>query len=157
MPLHSALTGADLHEPKGVAAATSGQVYVANGAGSGAWTSGYNFNKGTVTTYWPDVTTADPLYVVFPFPCTIDVITTVLGDGALATADEVITVTRNGTDSLGQITITQSGSAEGDIDSLTPVSNNTLTAGQYLKLSNNGASTGTRSCSVTIEYTRTGA
>jgi hypothetical protein len=39
MTLHSALTGAELHEPKGVAAATSGQVYVANGAGSGTWTT----------------------------------------------------------------------------------------------------------------------
>jgi len=37
--LHKDLTGADLHEPKGAAAASSGQVYVANGAGSGAWTS----------------------------------------------------------------------------------------------------------------------
>lgn len=34
---HSTLTTTDLHEPKGVAAATSGQVYVADGAGSGAW------------------------------------------------------------------------------------------------------------------------
>lgn len=36
---HSTLTGADLHEPKGTATATSGQVYVANGSGSGAWTT----------------------------------------------------------------------------------------------------------------------
>lgn len=36
---HSTLTGSNLHEPKGVASATSGQVYVANGSGSGAWTS----------------------------------------------------------------------------------------------------------------------
>lgn len=36
---HSTLTGADLHEPKGAAAAASGQVYIANGSGSGAWGS----------------------------------------------------------------------------------------------------------------------
>lgn len=36
---HSTLTGADLHEPKGVAAASAGKVYVSNGAGSGAWTT----------------------------------------------------------------------------------------------------------------------
>lgn len=35
---HRTLTGAELHEPKGVAAAAAGQVYVANGAGSGTWT-----------------------------------------------------------------------------------------------------------------------
>jgi microcystin-dependent protein len=36
---HSTLTGSDLHEPKGVASATSGQVYIADGVGSGAWSS----------------------------------------------------------------------------------------------------------------------
>lgn len=39
MALHKDLTGADLHEPKGVASASSGQVYVADGAGSGSWGS----------------------------------------------------------------------------------------------------------------------
>lgn len=34
---HASLTGADLHEPKGVASTTLGNVYVANGAGSGSW------------------------------------------------------------------------------------------------------------------------
>jgi len=32
---HASLTGADLHEPKGVASASSGDIYVADGAGSG--------------------------------------------------------------------------------------------------------------------------
>ena len=39
MPEHSALTGASLHEPKGVATAASGEVYIADGSGSGAWTA----------------------------------------------------------------------------------------------------------------------
>ena len=39
MATHSTLTGADLHEPKGVASAGANQVYVANGSGSGTWTS----------------------------------------------------------------------------------------------------------------------
>jgi hypothetical protein len=34
---HSALTGTDLHEPKGVAAASANRVYVSDGAGSGSW------------------------------------------------------------------------------------------------------------------------
>jgi hypothetical protein len=34
---HSSLTGSALHEPKGVAAANSGETYVANGSGSGTW------------------------------------------------------------------------------------------------------------------------
>jgi hypothetical protein len=34
---HSAIPNAGLHEPKGVSSAASGQVYVADGLGSGAW------------------------------------------------------------------------------------------------------------------------
>jgi len=36
---HSTLTGADLHEPKGISTAGVNTVYVANGAGSGTWSS----------------------------------------------------------------------------------------------------------------------
>lgn len=50
MPEHSALTGASLHEPKGVASATSGQVYVADGAGSGTWaTPSTSYTKTTIS------------------------------------------------------------------------------------------------------------
>ena len=34
---HASLTGANLHEPKGVAAATANKVYLSDGAGSGSW------------------------------------------------------------------------------------------------------------------------
>lgn len=39
MTEHRVLTGADLHEPKGISTASSGQVYIADGAGSGSWLS----------------------------------------------------------------------------------------------------------------------
>lgn len=53
---HSSLTAANLHEPKGAASASAGMVYVANGAGSGAWryiphSFCYYANIGTGTTY----------------------------------------------------------------------------------------------------------
>lgn len=35
---HSSITDPNIHEPKGVAAASSGDIYVANGSGSGVWT-----------------------------------------------------------------------------------------------------------------------
>lgn len=35
---HSALTTGELHEPKGIASASSKQVYIADGTGSGTWT-----------------------------------------------------------------------------------------------------------------------
>lgn len=37
MPLHKNLTGTELHEPKGVDAASTDEVYIADGVGSGAW------------------------------------------------------------------------------------------------------------------------
>jgi hypothetical protein len=36
---HASLTGADLHEPKGVSTAAANTVYLANGNGSGTWTA----------------------------------------------------------------------------------------------------------------------
>lgn len=60
---HSALTGAELHEPKGVAAASANTVYVANGSGSGAWTTLATWLATAITatvteiTRWCDVST----------------------------------------------------------------------------------------------------
>lgn len=34
---HNAITDPDIHEPKGIAAATAGKVYVSDGASSGDW------------------------------------------------------------------------------------------------------------------------
>jgi hypothetical protein len=53
---HASLSGADLHEPKGIASASSGMVYVADGASSGSWryiphSFCYYANIGTGTTY----------------------------------------------------------------------------------------------------------
>lgn len=51
MPVeHANLTGASLHEPKGVASATTGTLYRANGSGSGAWTT---INNNSVPTGFP--------------------------------------------------------------------------------------------------------
>jgi len=45
---HSSLTGSDLHEPKGVASASAGKVYIANGSGSGQWDYYNNYVNGYV-------------------------------------------------------------------------------------------------------------
>jgi microcystin-dependent protein len=39
MAAHKDLAGVDLHEPKGIEDAVTGQVYIADGAGSGNWSS----------------------------------------------------------------------------------------------------------------------
>lgn len=63
--LHANLTGADLHEPKGVASATANTVYKANGSGTGSWVkltdTDLNYSDKTKNKFgWIDV--ADSLY-----------------------------------------------------------------------------------------------
>ena len=45
---HNTLTDPYLHEPKGVSTATAGQVYIANGAGSGDWVQNHNYINGYI-------------------------------------------------------------------------------------------------------------
>lgn len=69
-------------------------------------------------------------------------VSTVLG-GAIATANAVITVSKNNS-SMGTITIATASSAEGDIDSLVPTSaNRFLVPGDWLELTTDGGSTNT--------------
>lgn len=50
MTVHRNLTGADLHEPKGVETALAGMVYVANGSGSGTWVAATSVITNTAFT-----------------------------------------------------------------------------------------------------------
>ena len=61
---HSTLTGSDLHEPKGVASASTGQVYIANGSGSGAWTA--HHNRCVLTVELANISAASSCYVATP-------------------------------------------------------------------------------------------
>lgn len=62
---HNLITGSDLHEPKGVAAASNKTVYVANGSGSGSWTKPHSEGNVYITfnasspTYTQANTTSD--------------------------------------------------------------------------------------------------
>jgi hypothetical protein len=51
---------------------------------------------------------------------------------------------------MGTLTITQSGSAAGDIDVLNPVSNNTVTNDSRISVETDGASDTTRKLFVTV-------
>ena len=154
MAEHSTLTGSNLHEPKGAASASSGEVYVADGAASGAWTDRTVGQTYTLTAVIADVSTAETVYIPVPYAGTVAKVVTVL-EGAIATGDDTITVTNVGTGSMGTITITQSGSAAGDVDTLTPASNNTVTADQAISVATDGASTSAQRLWVTIVVTRT--
>ena len=165
MPAHRDLTGADLHEPKGVAAASAGTIYAADGGGSGSWqkvttsnidtASVFSVNNFFLTCTLDDVSTASSVYIAIPVNCTFVKGTAVL-HGALATADSIVTFHNNAGSSMGTgMTVAFSGSAAGDIDTFTPTSNNTFTANQSMRVTTDGASANTVKLSLTLEFTRT--
>lgn len=174
--LHSTITGADNHEPKGVESAASGTVYVANGSGSGVWT---NPSASTISTTSPllpdnvedalvaayasygviegifdDVSNPSTVLIPVPFDCTIVSIRMILA-GPITTANSVVTVTRSDGASMGTQTITFSGSAEGTTFDFVPSMNNVLTGHKYIKLVSDGASSTTSKMYVQALITRT--
>jgi hypothetical protein len=142
---HSALTTTDVHEPKGITTATNNQVYVADGANSGAWTD-LTISFSAVIA---DVSTAETIYIPMPYAGTIAKVTTVL-EGAITVADATINVKNSSAVSMGTITVAYTSSAAGDVDSLSPASNNTVTADDYITVETDGGSTNAQRLWVTI-------
>lgn len=167
MAEHRDLTGASLHETIGADSASANTVHVADGLGATSWakitssnvdtTSLFNVNKYQLIADIPDVSTADFVLIPITKASTLTKVTTVLHT-AITGADAGLTVT-NSTGSLliGTITITQSGSAEGDTDTLTPSSNNTFTAGSYVKIATDGNSSTASRLTIVLELTQTAA
>jgi len=143
---HSTLTDPYLHEPKGVAASSAGDVYVSDGAGSGTWE---DHRRSVITVHFEDLSSSEDIYVPIPFAGTVSRITTVLED-AIAGGDVTITVKDSSANSMGTITIAQSGSAAGDVDSLDPSSNNTVTDNDYVLVQGDGGATSHVDCFVAI-------
>ena len=139
---HSSLTDPLIHEPKGVASASVGKVYVANGSGSGTWTSKETLVGETLTGYIDNISASSTVYVPIPFAGTISKVVTVL-EAAISSANATITVKNAAAASMGTITVTQSGSAAGDVDTLAPSSNNTVAADSFITIASDGGSTNT--------------
>lgn len=158
MTQHADLTGADLHEPKGAAAASANTVYVADGAGSGTWQkvglSQSSEVKGFVVAEHPDISEATSIYVPFSRAVTIDKVTTVIEDN-ITVANAILTVYNASSVSMGSITITQSGSAPGDVDTLASPVNNSVSADSYIRITSDGGSTTACRCQIVIEFTYT--
>lgn len=113
---------------------------------------GFTVNDYFISAKIEDVSTAGQIYIPVIEAGKIVEISTAL-NGAIATADAVLTVkTAEGT--AGTITITQSGSAAGDVDSLEPTSNNNVVSGGTIEIETNGASTNTISVDIVIRVRR---
>lgn len=164
MPLHSALTGSNLHEPKGAAGASIHTVYSADGVGSGNWikitsdnidnSSIFNTNTYFTTHKIADVSTAEVLYIPTTRGVTIVAVTSVL-HGAITLADSTINVKNAAGASMGTLTIAFTGSGAGTIDTLLPASNNTIAADSFFTIETDGGSTTAMPITLTVEYTLT--
>lgn len=164
MPLHSALTGSELHENKGVAAASDNTVASAT-SGATVWrkvnasmmdtSSVFNVNKTALTAVIDDVSTSGLIYIAMPFDCTVEEVYSVLGN-AITVADATVTCRNHGGTSMGTLTISYSGSAAGDVDQLTPASNNTFSVGEHMSIETDGASTTASKLYLTVFVTITG-
>ena len=139
---HSSLTDPYLHEPKGVATAASGDIYIANGSGSGAWTAKQTLIELSIEGYLEDVSSVEKVYVPIPFAGTVSKVLTVL-EASISSSNSTVTVKNSAGASMGTLTITSSGSAAGDIDILSPASNNIVTADSFITIESNGGSTNT--------------
>lgn len=110
-------------------------------------------NTKVLTVRLPDVSTASSVFVVSPYAGTLSKAYSVI-DGAIADADAVLTLNVNGGTNISEtITIANSGSAAGDVDSCTPSAHNTVAVGDYIKITTNGASTNTVAATITLVIT----
>lgn len=156
---HSALTGSDLHEPKGAAAASSGTVYVADGAGSGSWqnplTNVNNLNSFDMNGFIEDVSTAgSSVYFRVARDCTLTNIF-VVETGAITVADAELTLSRDGIALAQTLSVPIAGSGDGVKLTLNLSPTYTFTEGQVLKIASNGASTDTMKLFLTCKFTAT--
>ena len=150
---HNAITDPDIHEPKGAAAASAGEVYIADGAASGAWTDLQAETPMVYSTKIADISTAETVYVPVTHNGAISAVYTVI-DGAIATADATLTVKNAAGATVGTITVAFTGSAAGDVDSLLSFSNNSFTAGDFITVETDGASSGAAAVGISIEFVR---
>lgn len=114
----------------------------------------HGINTGAITVEMNDVSAVETVYVLMPRACTVTKISSVLLN-AITIANSIVTARNHAGTSMGTLTVAFSGSAAGDIDTLSPSSNNVFAAGERLRLVSDGGSTTTSRLFFTIEYTIT--
>jgi len=148
---HSALSDPYLHEPKGASTAAAGDVYVADGAGSGTWE---DHRRSVFNVHIHDISVVSSIYLPMPFAGAVSRVTSCI-EGAIAGSDLVFTIKNSSAATMGTLTVTQSGSAAGDIDFVNPSSNNTVTDNDYILVQGDGGPSSHVDCilSIVVEHT----
>ena len=148
---HSALSDPYLHEPKGASTAAAGDVYVADGAGSGTWE---DHRRSVFNIHIHDISAASSIYLPMPFGGTVSRVTTCI-EGAINGSDLILTLSNSSAAVMGTVTVTQSGSAAGNVDFTNPTTNNTVSDNDYILIGGNGGPSSHVDCilSIVVEHT----
>ena len=111
-------------------------------------------NDYFLTSTIADISTASSTFVPVPDGGKVIKIFTAL-QGAIGTANAAITFEIGGTAITGGgITVTQSGSAAGDVDTATPTAANLVAEGGSIEMITDGGSTGAKKLGVTFVIRR---
>lgn len=147
MPIHSTMTGADLHEPKGIESASLNTAYVADGLGSGQWIDiKENF---AIAVLFPLIDVAKSYFVPATKTSVLKRISVSINAGI--NLDTTITVLKNGVPILnGAVVITASGSAAGNVFST--IVNEPVSLGDSLQLQCDGGSTQNSDAVVVLHF-----
>ncbi len=94
------------------------------------------------------------MYVPIPFGGTVSRVSSVIA-GAITGADVVLTIKNSSAATMGTVTITQAGSAAGNVDFTNPSTNNTITDNDYILVQGDGGATAHVDCvvSIVVEHT----
>lgn len=163
MALHATLTGADLHEPKGVDAASANTVYIANGSGSGTWgkvgSTGIdtgtvkNLNKEQMFGAYIDIGTAGSRYLGFAKPVRVEKIVAVI-QSSTSGAATVLTFKNNSGLTMGTINIPD-GAPAGALYTLVPVINHDFLTDTRIQIDSDGGTSTNTNVQFTFELTWT--
>jgi hypothetical protein len=118
--------------------------------------STFNGNYVFLTGHIADVSTAGQIYIAVPEHCGGEVmqVSSAL-NGAITGADADLTPKIGGTAMTnGLITIAQSGSAAGDVDTSRPTGLREVVPGDAIEIETDGASSGTVAVTVTVAIKR---
>lgn len=135
-------------------AQTNGTDNALNLGGTVQTGGGQSLKKTYITVDMTDISTASTVYVASPVAGDITKIQTII-NGSISNSDAVITgkigaVAITG----GAVTIAYSGSAAGDVDSVSPSAANTVAVGDNINFTTDGASTHTVRATILVEITQ---
>ena len=154
MALHKDLTGAELHEPKGADSASDGDVYVADGAGSGTWTNRYS-GVLALNQYWLDDTMDDISAVNnrvwFDVPVQSEIVSlAAILNGGITTTNATLSIYINGVLFADTLTVPYAGSTSGTRAAMNVTTGNTIAAGSVIEVRSDGGSDTSQEAKITI-------